>query len=138
MSKKCFFFQRDIGASAKKGVFIYDKNKLYFIKIQLPEINNIEATFTDAIFVDDLVYFLALVENTVSTYDDGEILGCFVGCMSLKASKIIFTHKISDTNKFKGLTLFEKSENKIDLLLCEDNDTYYLRTKIFKLSLLNQ
>ena len=104
----------------------------------MPEINNIEATFTDAIFVDDLVYFLAVVENTVSTYEDGEILGCIVGCMSLKASKIIFTHLISDTNKFKGLTLFEKSENKIDLLLCEDNDTYYLRTKIFKLSLLNQ
>ncbi len=137
-AKKWFFFQRGNGASSKNGIFISDEKDLEFISIKLPKIQNIEATFTDAIVVDNLIYFLAAVENTKSTYDDGEILGCFVGCLSLKTLKIIFTHKISDTNKFEGLTLFEKSENQIDLLLCEDNDTDHLTTKIYKLSLLDQ
>lgn len=135
VSKKWFFFQRGNGESSKNGIFIYDKNELHFTAISLPKIKNIEATFTDAILVDNLIYFLAAVENTTSTYDDGEILGCFIGSLSLKTLEIIFTHKISDNNKFEGLTLFENSENQIDFLLCEDNDTDNLTTKIYKLSL---
>ena len=136
--QKWFFFQRGNGALSKNGIFISDKNELVFKPIQLPKIQKIEATFTDAIVVDDLIYFLAAVENTTSTYDDGEILGCYVGCLSLNTLEIIFTHKISDHNKFEGITLFKSTNTKIEFLLCEDNDTDSLNTKIYKLSILNQ
>ncbi|WP_414656015.1 DUF6929 family protein, partial [Flavobacterium sp.] len=43
--------------------------------------------------------------------------------------------KITATNKFEGLTLYKKENNKIEFLLCEDNDTELLETKIYKLTL---
>ena len=137
-SKKWYFFQRGNGASSNNGIFIYNKQELSFTAIKLPKIENVEATFTDAILVDNLIYFLAAVEDTTSTYDDGEILGCYIGCLSLKSLELIFTLKISDINKFEGLTLFEKTKSKIDFLLCEDNDTDCLDTRIYKLSISKQ
>ena len=134
-SGKWYFFQRGNGASSKNGVFIYNRKAVDFKAIQLPKIQNIEATFTDAILIEDKIYFLAAVENTMSTYDDGEILGCFIGCLSLETLEIIFTYKISDSNKFEGLTLFDNSNSNIDFLLCEDNDTDCLKTKIYKLTI---
>jgi len=49
--------------------------------------------------------------------------------------KIDFTQKISDSHKFEGLTLYNKTENQIEFLLCEDNDTEVLETNIYKLTL---
>ena len=84
----------------------------------------------------DKIYFLATAEDTQSTYNDGEVLGSFIGRIDLKTMKVEFTQKITSTNKFEGLTFYKKSNNKIEFLLCEDNDTELLETKIFKLGLL--
>ena len=81
------------------------------------------------------IYFLSTAEDTKSTYDDGEVLGSFIGRIDLKSMKIDFTQKITSTNKFEGLTFYKKDNNKIEFLLCEDNDTELLETKIYKLSL---
>ena len=102
---------------------------------KLPKIKSVRSSFTDAVLVEDKIYFLATAEDTQSTYDDGEVLGSFVGRIDLKTMKIDFTQKITSTNKFEGLTFYKKSNDKIEFLLCEDNDTELLETKIFKLSL---
>lgn len=135
-NKEWLFFQRGNGSASKNGIFIVDAQKnTQFIPIPLPKIENIEATFTDAILVEDKIYFLAAAENTTSTYNDGEILGSIIGCLTLDTFELKFTKKISNSHKFEGLTLYTKTQNKIEFLLCEDNDTEVLETIIYKLTL---
>ena len=138
IQKKLYLFQRGNGDNSQNGIFVKDENKnINFTKITLPKIQEIEAAFTDAILIDDKIYFLAAVENTTSTYNDGEILGSFIGCLALNSFELQFCQQISETHKFEGLTFYSQSENNINFLLCEDNDTEELQTNIYKLSLKN-
>jgi hypothetical protein len=127
-----FLFNRGNGKTNKNVVFSIDgKNLANEFRIvaneyKLPKIKGIRTSFTDAILVDDKIYFLATAENTDSTYNDGEVLGSIVGRIDVKKMKIDFTKKITDTQKFEGITLFKKSEKEIEFLLCEDNDTEVL------------
>lgn len=132
-----YFFQRGNGANSKNGLFVYHKEtkEIQFTAIKLPKINDVEASFTDAILFENTVYFLAAAENTTSTYNDGEVLGSFIGSFNLKNLEFHFIQKISDTNKFEGLTLYKKSETEIEFLVCEDNDTEELVSAIYKLTL---
>jgi len=101
----------------------------------LPKIKNVPATFTDAILVDDKIYFLAAAEDTTSTYDDGAVLGSIIGTIDLTTMKLENYIQISDNHKFEGLTLYQKTATQITLLLCEDNDTELLETNIYKVIL---
>ncbi|MFV5684470.1 DUF6929 family protein [Flavobacterium sp. GB2R13] len=136
-NEKWHLFQRGNGAQSKNGLFVLDKkeNDIRFFPIPLPKIQNIEATFTDAILVEDKIYFLAAAENTTSTYDDGEVLGSFIGALSFDTFEVAFTQKISATHKFEGLSLYTSSKENIEFLLCEDKDTEALETDIYKLTL---
>jgi hypothetical protein len=139
-NEKWHLFQRGKGANSRNGIAILDENFnengiIEFIPIQLPKIKNIETTFTDAVLVEDKIYFLATAEDTTSTYFDGEILGSIIGRMDSKTLEIDFTQIITDTHKFEGLTFYNKTEDKIEFLLCEDNDTEVLETNIYKLTL---
>ncbi len=133
-----YLFQRGNGLDNQNGIFKihnFGKQEPKFYKISLPKINNIESSFTDATLVDETIYFLASVENTVSTYEDGEILGTFLGKMKLADFSIEETILITDKHKFEGITLYKKSENTIEFLLCEDNDTNVLESNIYKLTI---
>ncbi|TDD78886.1 DUF6929 family protein [Flavobacterium caseinilyticum] len=132
-----YLFQRGNGAQSKNGIFTIDKqeNNIHFFSITLPKIKNIEATFTDAILVEDKIYFLAAAEDTASTYYDGEVLGSFIGALSIDTFELTFTQQISETHKFEGLTLHTNSKQIIEFLLCEDKDTEVLETDIYKLTL---
>jgi hypothetical protein len=125
-------FQRGNGANTKNGIVIINDN-INFQNIKLPKIKHVETTFTDAILVNNKIYFLAAAEDTLSTYDDGEVLGSIIGCIDIETFKIDFTLQISDSHKFEGLTLLKNSESHLEFLLCEDNDTEALETKIYKL-----
>ena len=133
-------FQRGNGEKAKNGIFIINEksNKQEFHPIALPKIQDIEATFTDAILVKDQVYFLAAVENTISTYDDGDILGSFIGRINPSTMTVEYSEFISPTHKFEGLTFYNKNEEEISFLLCEDNDTEIVETTIYTLTLTNK
>ena len=137
--KNWLLFQRGNGANSRNGVFKINSLKTEFdaefIEVLLPKIKHIETSFTDAILVEDKIYFLATAEDTTSTYDDGEILGSVIGRMDSKTFKIEFTQKISDSHKFEGVTLYSKTETEIQFLICEDNDTAVLETNIYKLTL---
>ncbi|NMH24895.1 DUF6929 family protein [Flavobacterium solisilvae] len=136
-----FFFNRGNGKTGKNVVFTVEgKNLVNEFQIisneyKLPKIKGVRTSFTDAILVDNKIYFLASAENSNSTYDDGEVLGSIIGRIDVKKMKIDFTQKISDTHKFEGITLYKKSSNEIEFLLCEDNDTEVLEADIYKVVL---
>lgn len=138
-NEKWHLFQRGNGANSRNGIFKIKSLKIesqsQFFEVQLPKIKHVETSFTDAILVEDKIYFLATAEDTTSTYDDGEILGSIIGRMDSQTFEIEFTQKISNFQKFEGLTLYKKTETEIQLLLCEDNDSDVLETTIYKLTL---
>lgn len=133
--KTMLLFQRGNDSGLKNGIIKIDNElgSMTFHDMILPKVNNIQASFTDAVLVGKKIYFLAAVENTDSTYDDGEILGTFLGCMKFEDFELIDIQKISDDKKFEGITLVEKAKNSIQFLLCEDNDTENLETEIYQL-----
>jgi len=135
--KSFYIFQRGNGTIGKNGI-IYATDSaetatLEYIMFDLPKIKNVAATFTDAILVNETIYFLATAEDTTSTYLDGEVLGSIIGSIDLKTMKLIDYVQISEEHKFEGLTLFKQTSNEIEFLICEDNDTEKLESTIFKL-----
>jgi hypothetical protein len=61
----------------------------FFKRLQAPKMKG-SYLFTDAVLVDEKIYFLATAENTTYTYDDGEILGSLIGRIDIEM-KIDFT-----------------------------------------------
>lgn len=137
--EKWYLFQRGNGANSRNGVFITKsleiESQTELVEVQLPKIKHVETSFTDAVLVEEKIYFLATAEDTTSTYDDGEIFGSIIGRMDFKTLEIDFTLQLSNSHKFEGLTLYKKTEDQIEFLLCQDNDTEVLETEIFRLVL---
>ena len=134
-----YLFNRGNGKTNKNVVFTIDGENLtndfrvLANEYKLPKIKGVRTSFTDAILVEDKIYFLATAENTESTYDDGEVLGSIIGRIDTTTMKIEFTKKITDTHKFEGISISKKSGKEIEFFLCEDNDTEVLESNIFKL-----
>jgi len=132
-----YLFQRGNGIDGKNGIItVYNsrnESEIGFTIYYLPKIKNVPTTFTDAILIDETIYFLAAAENTNSTYDDGEVMGSIIGTIDLKTMKLTNSIQISNQHKFEGLTLYKKTATQIELLLCEDNDSEVLETNIYKL-----
>lgn len=138
-NEKWFLFQRGNGANSRNGVFKTKSLEIEchaeLVEVQLPKIKHVETSFTDAVLVEDKIYFLATAEDCNSTYDDGEIFGSIIGRMDCNTFEIDFTLKISDTHKFEGLTLYKNTATEIAFLVCQDNDSDVLETNIYKLSI---
>ena len=134
-----YLFNRGNGKTNKNVVFTVDGENLtndfrvLANEYKLPKIKRIRTSFTDAILVEDKIYFLATAENTESTYDDGEVLGSIIGRIDTTTMKIEFTKKITDTHKFEGITFLKKSGKEIEFIIYKDNDTEVLESNIFKL-----
>lgn len=118
-----------------KGENLSDDFSIMSNNYKLPKINGVISGFSDAVLVNDKIYFLATAEDTNATSDDGRIAGCIIGRIDVKTMKVDFTKKISDNQKFEGISLYAKDGNNISFLLCEDNDTTTLQSNIYKLSL---
>jgi hypothetical protein len=136
-----YLVNRGNGKKSKNTIFtisgknLVDDFTMVVNDFKLPKINGIETSFTDAIVLNDKIYFLATAEDTDSTYDDGEILGSIIGRIDIDTMEIDFHHKISDKHKLEGIALFEETSNNITFLICEDNDTELLESNIYKLTL---
>lgn len=136
-----YFFQRGNGKKGRNGVFSVQSRNLeedfaiLYNEFNLPKIKGIQTGFTDAVLVGGDIYFLASAENSASTYADGEVLGSLIGKLNPEKMKIGKTKTITDTHKFEGITLFDKTKTNITFLLCEDNDTDTLESGIYKLTL---
>lgn len=97
----------------------------------LPKINGIEAGFSGAtaLLKEPKIIFTASVENTTNAYDDGEILGSFIGMIDLSFNVIssdIDYCLIPNTDgnlKVESVTIEEEiSSGKTKVILITDDD----------------
>lgn len=137
---KWLLFQRGNGFASQNGIFVLSDSlenttKIDFVPIILPEEKGVHATFTDAVLVEDKIYFLATAEDSNSTYEDGIVLGSWIGAINPSTFEIEFTDKITDSHKFEGITVYKNSKSEITFLLCEDNDSEILKSDIYKLTI---
>ncbi len=136
-----YLINRGNGKKSKNTIFtisgknLVDDFTMVVNDFKLPKLNGVETSFTDAILIENKIYFLATAEDTDSTYDDGEILGSIIGRIDVESMEIEFHHKVSDKLKLEGLALFEETTTQITFLLCEDNDTELLESNIYKLTI---
>lgn len=134
------FLQRGNGAAAKNGLFVLSgegldvQSPILFLPIRLPAIGRVEASFTDGCLHDGKLYFLGAAEDTASTYDDGDVLGSLIGRIDLATLQLEAVQKISGQHKFEGLTVLQATDQSLEFLLCEDNDTDVLESTIYQLA----
>lgn len=113
--------------------YIEDGSPLPAIKsyeFKLPDMNGIEAGFSGATgWGKSKILVTASVENTDNAYEDGEILGSFIGVISLDGDKIndsISWVKIDSGNKpvkVESITVSkENAERDIDVIMVTDSD----------------
>jgi len=105
-----------------QGKNLTDDFNIYYFEFDLPKINNVQSGFSDATVINNTLYFIATAEDETSTYNDGAIKGSLFGAIDLKKMKLLFTKKISDTNKFEGITVLEQNKKNVTFALCEDAD----------------
>lgn len=131
-----FLFNRGNGNAMKNGVFIIKGSDLAnaksadFTAIALPQ-----GSFTDAVLHENQIYFIAAAEDTTSTYDDGKILGSYIGSLDVTTLKLNTIKKISDHQKFEGITFYPQYDSKLEFLICEDADMESSDTIIYKVTL---
>lgn len=136
-----FFFQRGNGEKGQNGVFTVSGENLenqftiLYNSYKLPKIKGVQTSFTDAILVENTLYFLATAEDSKSTYEDGAVLGSIIGSIDTKTMKIKVKQTITNEHKFEGLTLYKNNKETLEFLLCEDKDADVQQSDIYKLSL---
>lgn len=136
-----YFFQRGNGQDGQNGIFTVSSENLenefsiLYNSYKLPKIKGIQTTFTDAILVEDRIYFLATAENSNSTYKDGEVSGSIIGSIKTDSMKLQLKQTITDEHKFEGLTLFKNNKDSLEFLLCEDKDSDIQQSDIYRLTL---
>lgn len=114
----------------------YVKKKAPFPKFEiqeftLPKINGIEAGFSGATVLrkNSKIIFTASVEDTTNAYDDGEILGSFIGMIDIDSNAIPTNFEycaipnINEVFKVESVTVVkEVSKGKTNLVLITDDD----------------
>jgi hypothetical protein len=101
-----------------------------FYQIFLPVLKNIPAGFSGADIFEDRIIFTASVENTFNWVDDGEVLGSYLGFISLKNLKDKYTPpcKLIEENgeilklKIESVAIKKVSPNGTELILVSDSD----------------
>lgn len=104
--------------------------EITYSEYELPEMNGIEAGFSGAdVSHDGKMVITASVEDTDNAYDDGEVLGSFIGVASLQTERIIEPiewveiENTTETLKVESVTIdAEISENEFDVILVTDSD----------------
>lgn len=136
--KKIYLFNR-----RKNVIFVFDyetfvgyvegKNSLpnlNIIEVQLPKIKSIESGFSGAtITKNNHLIFTASLEDTPNAYDDGAVLGSFIGKVHLNKIQekeyyeYVFVESGKDPIKIESVAINnEISDKELDLLLVTDSD----------------
>lgn len=122
------FSLREFIAYCKSGInFPIPQTTLY----SLPKINGLHAGFSGATILENNSYliFTASVEDSPNAYDDGDILGSFIGAIELNNGKVAEDFLIKEIPN-PGFPLKVESvivntiisETQRDLILVTDND----------------
>lgn len=105
-----------------QGKNLTDEYNLFFYEFNLPKIDNVSSGFSAATVLNNTLFFIATAEDSTSTYNDGTVKGSLFGAIDLKKMKLLFTEKISEHNKFEGMTIVEHNNKQVTFALCEDVD----------------
>lgn len=118
-----------------EDLFQHLENKKYnpafkFYQIFLPVLKNIPAGFAGADIFEDRIIFTASVENTFNWVDDGEVLGSYLGFISLKNLKDKYTPpcKLIEENnevlklKIESVAIKKVSPTGTELIIVSDSD----------------
>lgn len=118
-----------------EDLFQHLENKKYipefkFYQIFLPVLKNISAGFSGADIFEDRIIFTASVENTFNWVDDGEVLGSYLGFISLKNLRDKYTPpcKLIEENneilklKIESVAIKKVSPSGTELVLVSDSD----------------
>ncbi len=133
------FLNRGNGPAGRNVIFKVDGDDLIndFVitsfDIDLPQIDGLLFGFSGAAVLDDSLYFIATAEEGLSTYEDGKIGGTVFGKLDLINMRIDHFQKISNDQKFEGITYYESQPLMISFLLCEDSDGSSDLTTIYRL-----
>ncbi|MBB1150857.1 hypothetical protein H4K35_12180 [Myroides sp. NP-2] len=136
-----YFFNRGNGPKQENGVFkvtgesILDNFRITYTPMKLPKLEQVQTGFTDAVLVDQDLYFIATAEDTGSTYADGEIKGSIIGKINTKKMKVEKTKVISTHQKFEGITTYRNNPKAVSFFLCTDPDNPELPTSIYQLTI---
>ncbi|OBY72847.1 DUF6929 family protein [Acinetobacter gyllenbergii] len=134
-----YIFQRG-NINRHHGVLVFDLAKIQAgkslenalinsLNLNLPEIEGAASGISDAYFFVDknLIVATAAVEQTLNTYDDGDVLGSFILVFS-PDGKALATHLIQDAKgqtlpiKVEGITWLESRSDGEVFLLVTDSD----------------
>lgn len=118
-------FQRGNGAEGKNAIididlagFCSDLANAVSIKAQhilavteynLGHLDGHKLDFTDACAVNDQIWFLAVAEESQSTYEDGQYYGAIIGCLD-SSGKEIARYRIDCATKPEGLWVDVESQ----------------------------
>ena len=101
-------------------------------EVQLPEVKGIEAGFSGATALQEkpVLIFTASVEDTDNAYDDGEVLGSFIGLLDIGSGELIGElYPIESPDETHGPLKVESvaiekviSDKEFRLLLTTDSD----------------
>lgn len=144
MNSKLKLLQRGNGKSNQNAIIDLDLKKIFrngrilqdlssdcileISFVDLGEIENAPLSFTDGFAMDGFLYFLAVGEETTSTYEDGPFKGAILGKMTTEG-KILDTWKLNCPFKPEGLWM-EKSQVGYQAFIVTDADS---RTQVSSL-----
>lgn len=136
IENKLKLFQRGNGAAGKNAIIDLDLNgvcediqkneSLSPLRIQsikdyeLGSLNGYKLDFTDACTVEDKIWFLAVAENSSSTYEDGQYYGAILGCLDSSGNEIE-RFEIDCATKPEGLWV-EHETNRLCFYVVTDAD----------------
>ncbi|MES2800941.1 MAG: hypothetical protein V4654_00485 [Bdellovibrionota bacterium] len=145
LNDKLKLFQRGNGAAGKnavidldlkgfcsdlsRGVPIAEKNLLAIHDYDLGHFNGYKLDFTDACAVNDSIWFLAVSEQSQSTYDDGKYCGAVIGCLD-SSGKEIARYEIDCATKPEGLWV-ELEQQRICFYVVTDADSTTIYSSIY-------
>ncbi len=104
-------FQRGNGKARENAVIVLDRAKVQtdpgrslktILRSDLGVLNGVPLSFTDATLIKNRLFFLAVAENTESTYDDGDFKGAVLGWLDEKG-QVLFSEELLIPEKPEGL-----------------------------------
>jgi hypothetical protein len=122
------YLKSELLSAIKTGIIPNDAPSVF--NFTLPAINGIESGFSGATanVNGTKLIFTSSVENTDNAYDDGEVLGSFVGCIDLESQLENLEYSIVEVNyplkklKIESVAILAELESQFELLLVTDND----------------
>lgn len=105
------------------------KHLLAIKKYDLGTLNGYKLDFTDACALINEIWFLAVAEDSQSTYDDGQFHGAILGCLDSSGIEIA-RYEIDCAVKPEGLWV-EGADQKLNFFIVTDADSSTVHASIY-------